>query len=595
MAKHSGENTRVVAVVVAYNRAELLAETLQGLSAQSRPADAIVVINNASTDNSAVVAARCRVVTEVLTLPENLGGAGGFAAGIARALSRHRADLVWIMDDDTVPGPAALEKMLQCRENYEGEVCITASKAVWTDGREHPMNKPRLRPFVRLEWMRAAQKVGARPIRSASFVSIMFPASAVREHGLPIGAYFLWNDDFEYTSRLLKHQVGLYVPSSIVVHKTKKFGDSSANPGARFVNEVRNKMWMFRYSDSLKPWEKLLYGGKTAMRWALTFKNGPAQVGKYFCQGIGESKHAPRTNAELFAHTPVSEDVATYREYPRKEDAPFSVLMAVYAGDNAQHFEDSLRSISREQIRKPNQIVLVQDGPIFGELQAAVTRASEIARQNVDVVKLDENGGLARALRVGLQHCEHELVARADADDISLPTRFERQIPMMAELDLLGSAITEFETALTKIGITRIMPQFRPEISEVARWRDPFNHPTVVFRKTMVEAAGSYEDCERLEDYWLFARMIQAGARVYNDPTALVYYRVDSGAYNRRGGRELAKAEFNLQVKFYRVGFTNVAQFVRNVVARSLYRFIPTGVRRSIYRGIGSLLWYRRK
>ena len=98
------------------------------------------------------------------------------------------------------------------------------------------------------------------PIRSASFVSIMCDADVVRERGLPLADYFLWNDDFEYSTRLIRDRVGLYCPASVVVHKTKVFGSTDADPGERFFYEVRNKVWLFTRSRGLTP------GGEGGLR-----------------------------------------------------------------------------------------------------------------------------------------------------------------------------------------------------------------------------------------------------------------------------------------------------------------------------------------
>ena len=118
---------RVVAVVVAWNRQDLMVQTLDGLASQTRAPEAVVVIDNASTDNSRAIAQDHQVVDEVLTMPENLGGAGGFAAGIARAVNHWNADLVWIMDDDTVPTQTALAGLLEARRRYPGQPALLAS------------------------------------------------------------------------------------------------------------------------------------------------------------------------------------------------------------------------------------------------------------------------------------------------------------------------------------------------------------------------------------------------------------------------------------------------------------------------------------
>ncbi|MFG2006610.1 glycosyltransferase [Spirillospora sp. NPDC048911] len=261
---------RVVAVVVTYNRRELLAEALTALTAQTRRPDAVVVVDNASSDGTAGLVRDRFGDVELVELTGNTGGAGGFAIGIARALDRD-ADLIWLMDDDTVPEPAALAALLAAREGSPAPPALVASRVVWTDGRDHPMNTPRTKPGATREELAAAAAAGCTPVRSASFVSILVDAEAVRERGLPIADYFLWNDDFEFTTRLLRGRVGLYCPASLVVHKTKTFGGTDADPGDRFYFEVRNKVWLFTRSRGLAPVERSLYAASTLRRWARTY------------------------------------------------------------------------------------------------------------------------------------------------------------------------------------------------------------------------------------------------------------------------------------------------------------------------------------
>jgi rhamnopyranosyl-N-acetylglucosaminyl-diphospho-decaprenol beta-1,3/1,4-galactofuranosyltransferase len=265
----------VTAVVVTYNRADLLAECLDALDAQTHGPQRIVVVDNASTDETASVLAQRAGAIDVVTLQSNTGGAGGFAAGLAEALAAG-CDAMWLLDDDTIPQPDALAELVRARESYSGaRPALVASRVVWTDGRDHPMNTPRTAPGATRAAIDAAAAVGARPVRSASFVSVLVDAEVARDRGLPVAAYFLWNDDFEYTTRLLRGNVGLYVPSSVVLHKTKRFGSTDADPGERFYYEVRNKVWMFTRSASLSPTEKVAYGGSTLARWIRTFIDSP--------------------------------------------------------------------------------------------------------------------------------------------------------------------------------------------------------------------------------------------------------------------------------------------------------------------------------
>jgi GT2 family glycosyltransferase len=152
---------------------------------------------------------------------------------------------------------------------------LVASRVLWTDGRDHPMNTPRQQPWSRRTARVRAAAAGCSPIRSASFVSVLVDGSVIRDRGLPIADYFLWNDDFEFTTRVLRGNVGLFCPASVVVHKTRAFASTDSDPGERFFFEVRNKVWLFTRSRGLNPLEKAAYGGRTALRWASTVVHSP--------------------------------------------------------------------------------------------------------------------------------------------------------------------------------------------------------------------------------------------------------------------------------------------------------------------------------
>ncbi|MGI5166805.1 glycosyltransferase [Spirillospora sp. CA-253888] len=269
----SGGVPAVAAVVVTYNRRELLTESLAALGGQTRAVDRIVVVDNASGDGTADLVRASFPEVDLLELPRNVGGAGGFAAGMARALERG-ADLLWLLDDDTVPEPGALAALLTARERAtaaDGPPVLVASRVLWTDGRDHPMNTPRPKPRAAEAETRLAAAAGGYPIRSASFVSVLVEGAAVRARGLPVADYFLWNDDFEFTTRLLRGRRALLCRDSVVVHKTRTFGGTDADPGDRFFYEVRNKVWLFTRSPGLAPVERTLYAGSTALRWTRTF------------------------------------------------------------------------------------------------------------------------------------------------------------------------------------------------------------------------------------------------------------------------------------------------------------------------------------
>ena len=344
----------VTAIVVSYNRAGLLQECLDALAAQTRRPDRVIVIDNASTDGAADVAKRHPLQPDVTVLDHNVGGAGGFCAGIACALaaaadsdadngtddtgsygnaaaasaahgtttrpntrrinnSQQANQYVWLMDDDTIPTATALEQLLaaagEARERNGVWPAVLGSKALWTDGREHLMNKPRPRTWRALGAANLERSAEAFQVRSLSFVSCLINARMIESaRALPRVAYFLWNDDYEYTTKLLRHATGYYVPESLVVHKTKVFGSSDADPGERFFFEVRNKLWILRFSRgnfTTAEYAELLL--KTLRRWALTYWRSAnrAVILDCFKRGLREGLgQRPAGNAELLAGNP---------------------------------------------------------------------------------------------------------------------------------------------------------------------------------------------------------------------------------------------------------------------------------------------------
>lgn len=257
---------RVCAVVVTYNRRALLEECLTALGAQTRPVDHILVVDNASGDGTPDFVRERFPDAELLALERNVGGAGGFRAGIERA---HAAgcDWLWLMDDDTIPTAEALEELVAAPARLDGVTpTVLASKVLNESGELHVFNRP---------WPRVSDfpgivdgvEHGLLEIRYASFVSILVRADAVDRHGLPLADYFIWSDDLEFTARILRHERGYLVPSSVVIHKNRSVGAAAAPP-ERYYLAVRNTLWLLR-SGSLESEDRLVKG-----RFALQLARG---------------------------------------------------------------------------------------------------------------------------------------------------------------------------------------------------------------------------------------------------------------------------------------------------------------------------------
>ena len=239
----------IAAVVVTYNRLSLLKECLEAISLQTCKVNSIIVVNNASTDGTTEYLQQLNDKQIVVkSLEKNIGGAGGFAEGIAIA-TKMNVDAIWIMDDDTIPQTDALEHLVYILNQHENTGFVN-SKVVWTDGNIHQMNIP---GYVHHDDLGG----GLYAIRSASFVSLLVPSKIVREVGLPYREFFIWVDDAEFTARIVKagHK-GYLTTSSVVVHKT------ATNYGASIKTATPEAAWKFYYymrngmfaSRGEKPW-----------------------------------------------------------------------------------------------------------------------------------------------------------------------------------------------------------------------------------------------------------------------------------------------------------------------------------------------------
>ncbi|MDQ5807051.1 MAG: glycosyltransferase family 2 protein [Actinomycetota bacterium] len=245
----------VCAVVVTYNRKELLRECLAAVTAQTRAADVVLVVDNDSTDGSREMVREEFPSAEVLALPENQGSSGGFHEGMMAAVARG-VDWLWVMDDDTIPAPDALELLLGARAHLNGlpEPSLLASKVLWTDGKLHPMNWPA--PNVQ-DMDRFVDGIGQTllPIRANTFPSLLVKREAVERHGAPRKGFWIWADDIDFTQRILRYEPGYLVPQSVAVHKTKT-AHAPWEGKQRFYYAVRNGMFILR-GDTLEPREKL--------------------------------------------------------------------------------------------------------------------------------------------------------------------------------------------------------------------------------------------------------------------------------------------------------------------------------------------------
>ena len=265
----------------------------------------------------------------------------------------------------------------------------------------------------------------------------------------------------------------------------------------------------------------------------------------------------------------------------------FSVAISVYKNDNAVFFERALDSITDLQTVKPSEIVLVVDGPIGTELDEVIKKY-EKKYACFKTVRLAQNSGLGNALKIAVEKCSFELIARMDSDDVAVPDRFEQQLAFFDgdfECDIVGGDITEFIGDEKNIVGKRSVPMSHDEIFEYMKSRCAFNHPTVMFKKSMVLAVGGYIDWFWNEDYYLWIRMQLAGARFANTGTVLVNMRSGEDMYSRRGGKRYFDSERKLQKFMLDNKMIGRFTYFKNVLKRFIVECcLPNAVRGWIFR-----------
>lgn len=266
----------------------------------------------------------------------------------------------------------------------------------------------------------------------------------------------------------------------------------------------------------------------------------------------------------------------------------YSVLMSVYYKENPKWFDESIKSMF-EQTIKPSEFVLVEDGPLTNELYNVVEKYQKEYPNEFKVVTIEKNVGLGPALKKGVEECSNEYIARMDSDDISIPERCEKQLNYFKEFpdtDIVGSNIAEFIDQIENVIAYRNLPQKDNEIKKYARRRNPFGHPSIMMKKSKVLEAGNYRSYYLCEDYDMWIRMIEKGAKCYNFQELLVYMRISEDFYKRRGGIKYLKSILKFKKEQYKKGFYSFKDYLVSSFAHIVMCLMPNKLRDFLYRKV---------
>lgn len=262
-----------------------------------------------------------------------------------------------------------------------------------------------------------------------------------------------------------------------------------------------------------------------------------------------------------------------------------SVLISVYKKTNADYLDQALKSIWDNQSFKPNEIVLVQDGPISESVECVLGQWQKRLSEKFKWIEQEKNLGLAKSLNNGLRNCSFELVARMDDDDISLPHRFELQYDYMEqhpEVGVLGAQVEERDVNLSVKLSKRIVPLNHLQIVKFSKYRSPMNHPSVMFRCSLISGFGGYPEVYP-EDYALWGKLIINGVTFHNLSDELVIMRTSEALLYRRGLRFFI-GESKVLFYLYRLGLLTFLELFIQLVIRLIVRSVPIALKKMFYK-----------
>ncbi|MBR2240767.1 MAG: glycosyltransferase [Clostridia bacterium] len=266
----------------------------------------------------------------------------------------------------------------------------------------------------------------------------------------------------------------------------------------------------------------------------------------------------------------------------------YSVLMSVYCKEKPEWLDYSIESMMKQTVMC-DEFLLVEDGPLTDELEKVIEKYKTRYPDIFNIVKIEKNGGLGPALKLGVEKCRNEFIARMDSDDYSVPDRIEKQFKVFEnnpDIDLVGSNVEEFEEEISNITCHVILPENQKEIYKFSKKRCPFRHPSLLYKKSAVLKADNYRDFYLCEDYDLYIRLLKTGCKCYNIQEPLVYMRIGKDFYKRRGGIKYMKTILKFKNEQLRTGYFSIFDYLKSTIPHIIVCLIPNNIRDWIYKNL---------
>lgn len=269
--------------------------------------------------------------------------------------------------------------------------------------------------------------------------------------------------------------------------------------------------------------------------------------------------------------------------------------MSVYKSEKPAYLDRSLQSVWDDQTLKPDEIILVQDGPVGEELATIIKKWKEKLADNLVLLVNETNLGLTKSLNRGIKVAKGEYIARMDSDDISLPERFAHQVEFMdahPEISVVGGAIQEFNDQDGIIG-NRHFPEDTPAILNYIHKASPVAHPAVMIRKAMFNEGVLYnEEYRTTQDLALWFDVLASGHLMANLDEYVLQFRRERDVYQRRKNKKDSRMELGIHLRGIKMlfGFSPIKSLYP--IARYTMRLLPKSIIHKIYnsKARGSLL-----
>jgi glycosyltransferase involved in cell wall biosynthesis len=258
--------------------------------------------------------------------------------------------------------------------------------------------------------------------------------------------------------------------------------------------------------------------------------------------------------------------------------------MSVYKKEKPQFLDMAFKSIWTDQILKPKQVIVIEDGELTPALKEVLKKWKiEIGSYFVSH-RNKENIGLTKSLNIGIQHVTSKYIARMDSDDICLPERFKKQMEFMEQNDdimVVGSYAQEIDENNNYKSIRKV-PISHEVIRKYITKATPLLHPSVMIRSEIFNCGIKYNEKYKVtQDLALWVDILDKNYKITNIPEVLLLFRITKDTFNRRS-RTKAIQEFTIYMKgIYRLNRYSFAYIYP--FSRLIFRLLPSSFIKRIY------------